>query len=252
MFRPKVFCVYGVAFVLAAMSGFAMRAAAQEEEPIRVLLVTGEDYKGHLWKETSPVIRQALEADGDLEARIVDDVEFLASDVVFDYDVIFLHLKNYSPPRREEAVHANLTKFVEQGGGLVLFHFACGAFEEWPGFVRLAGRVWNPELRGHDPRGPFTVNIADTEHPVTASIADFETHDELYTCLGESDIPIHVLASATSKVDKKTYPIAFVFTRGKGRVYHNVLGHDVQALQPPEVGQLLRQGCRWVARAESP
>ena len=42
--------------------------------------------------------------------------------------------------RRREAI---------SGKGLVLVHFACGAFQEWPEFVELAGRVFHSVL-GHD------------------------------------------------------------------------------------------------------
>ena len=117
-----------------AVSATIAPAAEPQEKAVRVLLATGVDYKGHLWKETAPALRAVLERDQRLEVRIVDDIEFLASDVIFDYDVLLLHFKNYDPLRRADKAQANLTRFVEQGGGLVLFHFACGAFEEWDGF----------------------------------------------------------------------------------------------------------------------
>ena len=44
-----------------------------------------------------------LEQDTRLEVRIVEDPEFLASPVLADYDVIFLHFKNYKPLAHEAA-----------------------------------------------------------------------------------------------------------------------------------------------------
>jgi len=70
--------------------------------------------------------------------------------------------------------------------------------------------------------------------------------DELYTCLA-GEAPIHILAKATSKVDKKDYPMAFVLNYGKGRVFHTVLGHDGRAYAAPAVGELMRRGCAWTA-----
>lgn len=243
---------YPVACLLATATFWmlASRAAAAEAEgeaePIRVLLVTGIDYQGHLWKETTPALRAVLEKDRRLEVRIVDDLEFLATDVIFDYDVLFLHFKNYDQPQRFEAVRANLTRFLEEGGGIVLFHFACGAFEQWDGFLDLAGRVWDKEKRGHDPRGPFTVHVVDREHPITSRIDDFEIEDELYTCLG-GDRPIHVLATARSKVDGQDYPMAFVCEGGPGRVFHTVLGHDVKAIAAPGLEPLIQRATIWAA-----
>jgi type 1 glutamine amidotransferase len=238
-------------FALMALTGLSLAEANANDEvrPVRVLVVTGVDYQGHHWKLTAPAVRDVLQAEGGMEARVIDDHEFLASDVIFDYDVILLHFKNYDPTKRAEQVQANLTKFVRQGGGLVLYHFACGAFEQWPEFEQLAGRVWDKKKRGHDPRGPFTVNIADKDHPITRGLEDFETDDELYTCLG-GERPIHVVATATSKVDGQVYPMAFVLDYGDGRVFHTVLGHDVRAVTLPGPAELLRRGCLWAAGRE--
>jgi type 1 glutamine amidotransferase len=235
-------------FILLALPS-AIVSAKDAAPPVRVLIVTGVDYPGHHWKETAPAIRQVLEQGERIDARIVEDHEFLSSDVIFDYDVILLHFKNYDPTKRAEQVQDNLKKFVSDGGGLVLYHFACGAFEQWPEFEQIAGRVWDKSKRPHDPRGPFTVKIVDHEHPITRDMKDFEADDELYTCLG-GDVPVHVLATATSKVDSKPYPMAFVFDYGKGRVFHTPLGHDVRAVTLPGPAELLRRGCLWAAGRE--
>jgi type 1 glutamine amidotransferase len=239
-------CWLAIAALGMLASGATAAEAAAEAEPSRVLLVTGVDYQGHHWKKTAPPLRAALEKDPRLEVRIVDDLEFLATDVIFDYDVLFLHFKNYDQPQRFEAVRANLTRFLDEGGGIVLFHFTCGAFEQWDGFLDLAGRVWDKEKRGHDPRGPFTVHVVDREHPITNQLDDFEIDDELYTCLG-GDRPIRVLATARSKVDGQDYPMAFVCEGGRGRVFHTVLGHDVKAIAAPGLGQLIQRATLWAA-----
>jgi len=146
LLRPRM-CRGPFLLAMCCMVVVAGRCVAGDTgtpEPVRVLLVTGCDYEGHHWKETSPVLRAVLEQEDRLEVRIVDDIEFLACDTVFDYDVLLMHFKNYDVPKRFEAIQKNLTRFVGEGGGLVYFHFACGAFQEWDGFVEIAGRVWDP------------------------------------------------------------------------------------------------------------
>jgi len=228
---------------------FAPTSADAAPEPVSVLLVTGVDYKGYHWKKTAPALRDVLKQDKRFEVQTVEDHEFLASESIFDYDVILFHFKNYGPTKQAEKVRANLKRFVDQGGGLVLYHFACGAFEDWKEFEQLAGRVWDKKKRGHDPRGPFTVNIVDADHPATQGMSDFETDDELYTCLG-GDRPIRVLATARSKVDGLDYPMAFVLEYGKGRIFHTPLGHDVKAVTMPGAAELIRRGCLWAASKE--
>ena len=132
---------------------------------------------------------------------------------------------------------------------MVLVHFACGAFQDvqaWPEFPQLAGRVYDRKLRPHDPYGKFEVRMTEVQHAITAGLKPFETTDELYTCLA-GDVPITVLAVATSKVDKKDYPMAFVLDYRKGRVFHTVLGHDAQAFRNAGVAELIRRGTAWSA-----
>jgi uncharacterized protein len=210
----------------------------------KVLVLTGEEYPGHNWKATAPRLTKILSADSRLSATMNAGPEFLGSSWLPDYDVVLLNYMNWQSPGPGKAAQENLQKFVASGKGLVLVHFACGAFQDWPEFKNIAGRVWDPKLPGHDPYGPFTVEITDVKHPITQGMKSFETVDELYTCLA-GDKEIQVLAKATSKVDKKDYPMAFVNHFGKGRVFHCVLGHDVAALTPEGVGELYRRGTAW-------
>ena len=223
--------------------------AAPVKSPSRVLLITGIDYPGHLWRQTAPVLRAQLEKDPRLAVTVVEDPSFLDSAALTNYATVVLHFQNWETPGPGPAARENLRRYVERGGGLVLTHFACGAwYGEWPEFKNLAGRAWFGPNGGrqHDPHGSFTVHICDANHPVTSGVKDFETTDELYTCL-EGDAPIQVLATAKSKVDGKDYPMAFVLNYGQGRVFHTPLGHDTRAFGVDGVGELLRRGTAWTA-----
>lgn len=212
----------------------------------RVLIVTGVDYPGHKWRQTAPALKAILEKDPRLHATIVEDFNLLADPALSKFDVIVLHFMPWKVAPPTKAARENLAKAIAGGRGMVVIHFACGAFPDWPGFVELAGRVYDPKLRGHDPRGPFKVRIVNHDHRITKAMSDFQTNDELYTCLA-GNTPITILAVATSKVDHKDYPMAFVLDYGKGRVFHTPLGHDVKALTMPGVAELLRRGAAWAA-----
>jgi hypothetical protein len=174
--------------LLSGLFAFSAFVAATAEEPkatgkpLRVLIVTGVDYVGHLWKETAPVIQKVLERDKRIESRIIEDPEFLTAPAVSDYDVIFLHFKNYQPFLREKEIRENLVTLVRQGKGLVAIHLACGAFEGWPEYANLVGKVLD-KTSAHDPRGPFQVRIVEKNHPITRGMQDFQADDELYRCL---------------------------------------------------------------------
>jgi type 1 glutamine amidotransferase len=217
-------------------------------KPIRVLLVTGEDHPAHRWQETAPVLRNTLNTDKNIDCRLVDDPEILGTDLIFDYEVLVFHFKNYKPLKRYEQVKKNLVRFIDNGGGLVLVHFACGAFQDWAEFEQLAGRVYDPKKPGHDPYGLFKVEYVDHNHPITKKLNDFEITDELYTCLKDSTIPVHILAESTSKIDKQRHSMAFVREHGNGRIFLTTLGHDVKSVSSPDFKLLLLHAVYWVGK----
>ena len=170
----------------------------------------------------------------------------LDSSALGGYDAVVLHFMNWEQPAPGAAARERLGNRVRDGMGLMLVHFACGAFQDWPQFEELAGRVWDPKLRGHDPYGEFEVRVTDGDHPITKDLGNFRLTDELYTCL-RGDRPVRVIAAARSVVDGRDYPMAFVHEFGRGRVFHSVLGHDAQALRNPGTAKLMSRGCAWVA-----
>jgi type 1 glutamine amidotransferase len=245
------FCSAPVLACLLLMSvlgqGWSQTPVTPPARKARILLVTGDDHPAHHWKETAPVLQAALEKDRRLEVFVAQDPAFLDSAAIDRYDLILLHFKNWQTNGPGDKARENLRRFVHNGKGLALVHFACGAWQgEWPEFSDLAGRVYDPALRHHDPYGPFRVEIVQPEHPIVRGMEDFDTQDELYTCLTGGH-PIQVVAQAKSKVDGKYYPMAFVSQYGEGRTFQCVLGHDVKAMGVPAVQELYRRGCAWAA-----
>jgi len=219
-------------------------AAGKAEK--HILVVTGIEYPGHPWRQTAPALAEIVAKDPRMDARVVEDATLLESLDLGKYDAIILNYMNWERSDAGPEAREGLRKFVDSGKGLVLVHFACGAFQGWPEFVKIVGRIWGPKARPHDPFGKFRVDITALDHPITKGLKPFDTEDELYTCL-VGDTPIQVLATAKSKVDSKDYPMAFVVSYGKGRTFHCVLGHDAKCIQNPPVAELYRRGTAWAA-----
>jgi type 1 glutamine amidotransferase len=224
----------------------AATAVAKVKKTANVLLITGIDHPAHNWRQTAPVLAQVLRKDTRLKVRVVEDPHFLDSSALQRYDVVILHFMDWEQPAPGPKARANLQKCVKDGRGLFVVHFGCGAFQDWPEFRNLAGRIWDPKARAHDPFGSFRVNITNVPHPITQGLKPFEIEDELYTCL-TGDRPVDMLATARSKVDGKIYPMAFSFNYGKGRVFNSALGHDIKAISNPGAAELFRRGCAWAA-----
>ncbi len=150
-----------------------------------------------------------------------------------------------------EPVLNGLLDYLNNGGGVVITHFGCGAFQEWNDFVPYSGHVWNPKFRAHAPYSPFDLSIVDHDHAITKGLKDFPTADELYTRL-DGPTPVHVLCTAVSKGDKKPYPMGFVLEPGKGRAFQCTLGHDVNALRSEGTRALYLRAAQWATGLSVP
>ena len=234
-----------VAVLLACATSSIMAQPGQLQRPVRVVIITGmNSYSGHVWKETSAELKNILEADRRFRVTLESDPNYLANDALFGYDAAVLDFRNAEPLSSDEKDRANLLKFLDLGKGLVVVHWADGAFPYWPEFTNIVGRA---QQSHHDKRGPFEVKIVAKDHPITRNMKDFETDDELYYDFKEGDRLITVLATAHSKDLDKDSPMAMTVQFGKGRVFNTPLGHDVRALKSPEVAELIRRGTAWAA-----
>lgn len=223
-------------------------ATAQEtkEAPVRVLILTGFDVPSHNWRATTPIIRDAMEKKGGCQVTVCEDLGILESSSLQKYDVIVLNFGFWKEPEPSEPAKKALVDFVKNGKGLVALHFACSAFQEWPEYHQLLGRVWKKGIGGHGPMSTFEVKIADPQHPIAAGVDNFRIKDELYARLS-GDAPIHVVAEGFSDWSNKVEPLVFTHQYGKGRVVQNVLGHTVESRKMPEYQTLLVNGVLWAA-----
>lgn len=218
------------------------------QKPVRVLIVTGHDVKVHPWRETTPFTRKILEETGKFDVKVCEDTSIFESSTLAEhYDVLMLNFGFWSVPQLTDRAKEGLLSFVRNGGGLVAIHFASSSYQGWKEYAELLGRVWVKGVAGHGPRSVFTVKIIDHDSPITQGVSDFKADDELYAKLS-GDAKIHVLGVAESDWSGKTEPLLFTRTYGEGRVFHDLLGHDVKARDYPAYKKLLIQGTLWAAK----
>ncbi|MEX0978300.1 MAG: ThuA domain-containing protein, partial [Pirellulales bacterium] len=226
------------------------------DKPIQSVIVTGHNHPAHVWRDTTAALQDALAQDRRMQITVVTDPEFLASKNLFGYDVVVLNYCNWQRPGLSEAARASFQKYLSDGGGLAIIHFANGAFHaslpetptsDWPQYRNICRRVWDHAQgkSSHDAYGRFTVHVTK-DHPITAGLNSFETIDELY-CNQQGEGPIEILATAHSTVTKKDEPMAFVYSYGKGRVFQTVLGHAAESIRAPGESTLIRRGIVWAA-----
>jgi type 1 glutamine amidotransferase len=234
--------------------------AAPLGEPIRALILTGHNHPAHDWRKVTAALINVLEQDPRMIVHVSEQPEDLATARIADYDLLVMNYCNWDRGGLSEAAKLNFVNYLQRGGGLVLVHFANGAFtdtlpnkeSDWPEYrSRIVRRIWVHGLdqSGHDPYGPFSVHVtqAGQTHPITAGLGGFETTDELYF-RQQGELPITPLVSARSKITNQDEPLAWAYEYGSGKVFQTVLGHSDVSIRA--AGALIRRGAVWTAKRE--
>lgn len=255
--------------------------AAAFAAPKKVLIVDGQN--NHKWQETTPVMKKILEDTGLFQVDVATAPPKGADISGFrprfkDYAVV---LSNYSDfgggSVWPEPTQRDFEDYVKNGGGFVSVHAADNAFPNWLEYNRMIAvggwmgrdeksgpyirwrngkieRDTTPGKGGHHGRPhEYKVATRDTKHPITKGLPAEWMHakDELYDSLRGPAENVTVLATAYS--DKSTggtgehEPALMAIAYGKGRVFHTILGHDVNAMQCVGFIVTLQRGAEWAA-----
>ncbi|MES2794096.1 MAG: ThuA domain-containing protein, partial [Planctomycetota bacterium] len=190
--------------------------------------------------------------------EVTEQPNDLAQANLKQYGLIVLNYSSWDRDGLSDAAKQNFVKYLREGGGLLVVHFANGSFtntlpnkgSDWPEYrTQIVRRVWDhtPGLSGHDAFGKFQVETtaAGDKHPVTAGLPPFETEDELYF-RQQGPLPIIPLLTATSNVTKQAEPMAWAYDYGEARILQTVLGHADISVR--KAGLLMRRSAAWVAK----
>jgi len=188
-----------------------------------------------------------------MRVDVTENPEDLAGKRMDSVDLLLLNYNNWDKPGLSDAAKAGFLKYLGRGGGLVVIHFADGAWNrtlpakesEWEEYrTKIVRRAWMHPDSAHDPLGAFTVTPTSVAHEITAGLGPFDTNDELYFKQA-GDLPIVPLMTARSTVTKEHEPMAWATDVGPARVFQTVLGHS--ALSIRKAGALLRRGSVWAS-----
>jgi uncharacterized protein len=253
------------ALLLSAVTTFLLAACTTgaEAKEVKVLIITGDH--GHKWKETTPFLKEVLAKAG----HKVDVTETPGKDLtaanLARYDVLLLNYRNTPNGAKDnpDSVWSDDNKkafmeAVKGGKGLVVYHHASSAFTGDSDFDKEFEKIiaggWRKQ-GFHGKMHEFSVT-AQKEHPITKGIKTFRHgRDELYqNSLIPAGSEVLVTAFSEKEIDPKNTgkdePVVWVAKYGKGRVYENTLGHDVEAMQSAGFKTLLIRGVEWAATGE--
>ena len=237
---------------------------AQKKQVISVLIIDG--FSNHDWKQTSAITKKILEKTG----RFSVDVSTIPADSsdrsvwkpdFKKYAVVIQNTNNIHNPSLRWPVLAEqaLEKYVRAGGGLYILHSGNNAFPHWREYDKMIGLGWRPRSSGyaleidaakniirippnegdgtgHGSRFNAVINVLN-QHPINSGYPEqWQTaNTEVYNYPRGPAENITVLSYAfDSTATQKNWPVEWVVSYGKGRVYNSSMGHLWQGeIYPP-------------------
>lgn len=269
MFRKQWMAALGIWALLAA----CVLAAP----PYKALIVDGQN--GHDWKSTTPVLKKLLEETKLFRVDVATSPPKGQDMSGFqpDFAAYAVVVSNYQGDMWSEATQKAFVEYVKNGGGLVVYHFACAAFPQWKEYNEMIGLGgWGgrnekdgPYVRwtdgqivrdaspgkggGHGPSQPFQMVVREANHPITQGLPEKFMHvsDELYGWLRGPGNNLTVLATAFAPKELggagEHEPLLFTVGYGKGRVVQVALGHTAKELQSVAFIALFQRATEWAA-----
>ncbi|MFD0795942.1 ThuA domain-containing protein [Maribacter chungangensis] len=290
------------AFLCTLLGFYAI--GQNSDKPITVLIVDGQNNHDQ-WPKTTVMLKNYLEETGLFKVDVQRSgytwkgevyisqfpieglpptiaLEEPKSDPEFspnfsDYDVVISNF-GWNAASWSETTQMALETYVEDGGGLVVFHAANNSFPEWAAYNKMIGLGgWgdrnekdgpyvyyndNDELiydtspgtgGGHGPQSEYQIRVRKPAHPITKGMPTLWMHtkDELYDKLRGPAENMEILATAYADPNNKGTgrhePALMTLTYGKGRVFHNIMGHADYSVACVGFITTMLRGTEWAA-----
>ncbi|MBV9866619.1 MAG: ThuA domain-containing protein [Abitibacteriaceae bacterium] len=192
----------------------------------------------HRIENTLPQLKQALHG---MELTETQDLEILAGDELQSYNGLLVYCTGKD---LSDTQFAGIERFVADGKALIGIHNATDTWKNNPQYIQLVGG----KFITHPPQLALHIEVVDSHHPITSSLSDFDTWDELY--IMETDPSSYHLLLQTTSHENRPLPIAWVKEHGKGRIFYTALGHEPVERDNggpfnPHFHDLLRRGTLW-------
>ncbi len=299
----KISLVLGILFSTA----FGAATAQQEQLKIKTLIVDGQN--NHVqWPKITYMLKKEMEASGLFSVDVVrsaftwEGVEFLSDYSIEDmpetqaldkprtdpnfgpdfskYDLVISNFGWNAAPW-PEATQKAFETYIENGGGLIVFHAADNSFPQWEAYNKMIGlggwgdrtekdgpyvyfndegeeiRDASPGPAGaHGPQSEYQIQIRNTEHLITKGMPALWMHtkDELYNSLRGPAENMEILATAYADPENKGTgrhePALMVLNYGKGRIFHNIMGHADYSVACVGFMTTMLRGAEWAATGE--
>ena len=201
-------------------------------QPLKLLVFVGTEGIYHDHEGQGKFLATTLSKTDEFEADFSRDYAIMADGLnAYEAVLFYTDVGDFT-----EAQESGLLNFIREGGGFFGLHTAAASFLECDGYHDML----NARFNGHSEYMDFTVDIADSNDPITDGLQAFGVTDELYY-LQHDPSKSHHLMNAYDPAKDETHVMAFRHTFGQGRVFFFALGHDMAVLENPSFQEVVRR-----------
>ncbi len=245
--------------------------------PMKALIIDGQN--NHDWKACTPVLKEIVEETGlfDVDVATTPPQGQPMDSFKPDFGKYNVIIANYTGDDWPKATRDAFVQYMSNGGGLVVIHAADNAFPNWPEWnemIALGGWGGRNEKSGpyvywkdgqiirdnspgpggaHGQQVDYLITARDTQHPIMKGLPEKWMHikDELYSRLRGPAKNMTLLA--TSIQDTATggtgrdEPVLFTISYGKGRIFHQAMGHAPEQMRCVGFIVTTQRGTEWAA-----
>jgi uncharacterized protein len=270
-------------FILAGLLVFF--SACKNESGFKTLIITGQN--NHKWQVSSPILKQILDETGMFSTEIMTTPDKGGDMTTFnpDFSKYRLVVIDYNGDSWSDKTNKAFVEFVQNGGGVVIYHAGDNSFPGWKEYnemIGLGGWGDRNEKSGpyvyyknnqlvtdtsagtggsHGKRREFIVRTRIADHPITKGLPVRWLHgtDELYSQLRGPAKNMQILAtafadSAAGGGTMRDEPVLMTITYGKGRIFHTTMGHADDgggpALQCAGFITTFQRGAEWAVTGD--
>ena len=257
--------------------------ASAKSKQLKALIVTGQN--NHNWPVSHKALQLILQQSGlftcDIAQTPPKGGDMSKFTPTFEgYDVVIL---DYNGDRWSKQTDEAFLRYVQGGGGVVIYHAADNAFANWEEFNRIIalggwegrneksgpycylidGKVVFDKAKGpggsHGAQRNYPMNCRNYLHPIVKGLPDKWIHaqDEMYDRMrgpaNIKDLLYTGYADPATGGSGREEPLVFTVDYGKARIFHIMLGHcgpsldDNPAMQCSGFQTLLLRGSEWAA-----
>jgi hypothetical protein len=256
--KTTIFLLGFLILIPIIAQGQSRKEQASSLKNKKVVYVWG-GWKNHHPEKTVDLFVPWLRSEGAI-VEVFNTLEVYADTAVMEQADLIIQQWTMGEMTKNES--KGLQKAILNGTGMAGWHGGTG--DSFRGNLNYQYMIGGQFVSHPGGKSEFTVKIIDRKDPITKGLKDFYVKNtEQYYMLMDPNVKV----LATSKFTKASYlkkgskksenvvtgsvmPVVWKKNFGKGRIFYNSLGHNIEDFDVPVLMEIHKRGIRWAAESK--